>query len=520
MSTPTPPFPLHRRTALGAAAWTAPVIAVAAAAPAYAATATTFVRTVPATEDFSEDTTTVARAVSATLRDGTTPVAGETVAFTLSDTTWLRFAGGATSASTTTNTAGLATTSLTVVPGATPTPGFQVVLTATSRGLRVAWTVTYRPYEAIAGARLHALGLAGGLVCAWGRGDQGQLGNGSTNNSSVPTAVQTVGTPMAGRTITAVAGGENHSLALDSAGLLYAWGRGAEGQLGTGGTDASLVPVAVTPAGGGFTAIAAGFGHCVALGKDNKVYAWGRNSRGEAGTGSTSTGVSAPARVVGLPDAVFTAVAAGGEFSLALTEDGTVYAWGSGGLGQLGNGASGTSALPVQVSGTGPGGTAMDLVAAGGTGNHALARAATSGTVWAWGDNSFGQLGNGTGGAGSSSNVPVAVTSTGALAGRTVVALAVGAAHSLALDSAGTAYAWGSDVGGTLGDGSPEAPSAVPVTVTPVAGTTFTAVSASSVNSYALTGKRLGYSWGRADFGGLGTGSGNALSPVEVDVAP
>ena len=181
------------------------------------------------------------------------------------------------------------------------------------------------------------------------------------------------------------------------------------------------------------TAIAGGYFHSVALKSDGTVWAWGYNGKGELGNGST-TGVasnsSTPTQVVGLTGV--TAISAGrgepdGDHSLALKSDGTAWAWGSNAWGQLGVGTNSgpqtcagfpCSSIPVQVSSL----TGVTSVAAGG--NHSLALK-SDGTAWAWGQNSFAQLGDGSA---TERDTPVQVSG---LTG--VIAISGGANHSLAL---------------------------------------------------------------------------------------
>lgn len=137
------------------------------------------------------------------------------------------------------------------------------------------------------------------------------------------------------------------------------------------------------------------------------------------------------------------AIAGGGYHSLALKSDGTVWAWGWNAYGQLGNGTTTNSSVPVQVSGLGN----ASSIASGPASFHSLV-VRSDGTVWAWGTNFWGQLGNGST---TNSSIPVQVsglTNTSSIA-------AGGNGYGLALQSDGTAWAWGIDGNGQFGDGSP-----------------------------------------------------------------
>ncbi len=251
--------------------------------------------------------------------------------------------------------------------------------------------------------------------------------------------------------------GGAHSVALDTAngGNVWTWGLNSAGQLGDGTLVLKTSPVQVlTSVGGpaltGITAIAAGGKHTLALAADGTVWAWGYNATGQLGDG-TVTNSTTPKQVPSLTGV--TAIAAGGDFSLALKSDGTVLAWGNNGKGQLGNNTFGASRVPVQVlmhaTGTPPTLTGIIAIAAGGS--HALALK-DDGTVYAWGYNEFGQLGDGTI---ISSSTAVAVDGTGPADtdNKVVTAISAGLDHSVAIVD-GNVYTWGYNYYGQLGDGA------------------------------------------------------------------
>src|ERR1035437_5853652 len=245
-----------------------------------------------------------------------------------------------------------------------------------------------------------------GNAWAWGEGYFGQLGNGSTTASSTPVAVSM----PAGVTFSAVSADGQHSLALDSSGHAWAWGNNLDGELGNGGATArSSTPVTVTmPAGGTFSAVAAGSGDSLALDSSGHAWAWGGGWYGELGNGSPNTTNSSTPVAVSMPAGVtFSAVAAGGDQCLALDSSGHAWAWGS------------NSSTPVAV--TMPAGVTFRAVAAAASYSLALD---SSGHAWAWGS---GPLGNGST---TDSSTPVAVTMP---AGVTFSAVSAGYRHSLAL---------------------------------------------------------------------------------------
>jgi alpha-tubulin suppressor-like RCC1 family protein len=223
-----------------------------------------------------------------------------------------------------------------------------------------------------------------GTAWAWGYNSNGQLGDGTTTSQATP--VQVSG--LSG--VTAVSAGEDsYSLALLSDGTVWAWGSNSNGQLGDGTTTNRSTPVPVSGLSGvTVTAVAAGWGYSLALASDGTVWAWGKNNEGQIGDGTT-TNRATPVQVGGLSGITVTALASAYESSFALTSDGTAWAWGYNSNGQLGDGTTTNRATPVQVSGL----SGVTALAAGD--RHALALK-WDGTLWAWGENNEGQLGDGT----------------------------------------------------------------------------------------------------------------------------
>ena len=331
-------------------------------------------------------------------------------------------------------------------------------------------------------------------VFAWGDNSAGELASGTLTAGTTPAAV-------GGATgVRAISAGGRHVLVLLSGGTVDAWGDDTSGQLGDGvagaGHDAET-PVPV-PGLTGVTQVSAGAEHSLALLSNGTVMAWGDNSRGELGDGSTVSS-DVPVPVTGLTGV--TAVSAGNEFSLALLGDGQVMAWGDGGNGQLGNGTfRNIQDTPVPVKGL----TGVTAVAAGG--EHALALK-SGGSVAAWGENFDGQLGNG--GPPGDSNVPVAVQGL-----TTAVAVSAGQQHSLALLSGGTVMAWGDNGFDELGQsdgiggiGSSNSPVRVPG----LSG--VSAISAGGLFSLALLAGGTVDAWGDGAFGQLGSGSTATVAP-------
>lgn len=318
-----------------------------------------------------------------------------------------------------------------------------------------------------------------GTVWVWGDNSFGQLGDGSTTQSSAPVQVTT----LSGMPVTAVEAGAYHTVALRKDGTVWTWGYNDYGQLGNGSTAQSSIPVQVSALSGmKMTAVAAGVYHTVALRDDGTVWVWGSNDYGQLGDSSNWS--STPVQLTALSGMVITAVAAGDFHTVALRMNGTLWAWGGNEYGQLGNGSTTRSSFPVQVRTSGV--TAITAVSAGFS--HTLA-VAEDGTAWAWGYNLCGQLGNGST---TSSNTPVQVTG---LSGMNVTAVSAGGVHSVALINDGSVWAWGDNSFGQLGNGD-TTQSNTPVQVTNLSGMSITAVVAGDFHTLSLREDGTVLTWG------------------------
>ncbi|MES2597259.1 MAG: choice-of-anchor D domain-containing protein [Verrucomicrobiota bacterium] len=379
-------------------------------------------------------------------------------------------------------------------------------------------------------------GLAG-----WGNNGRGQLGDKSNLDRQLPVSVDQTGV-LLDKTIVQVASGADHSIALCSDGTLAAWGGNAYGQLGNNSTTGSLVPVQVNAttgtsalAGKTVVAIAAGYAHSLALCSDGAVVTWSDNLSGQLGDNST-TSRFVPVAVNRGPNNGFNplsgktvvVIAAGAFHSLALCSDGTLAAWGRSVSGEVGDGRQINRTTPVQVNmkdgESALAGKTVTAIAAGIYHNLALC---SDGTLAAWGSDTFEQLGNNN--VSVWSNTPINVNRTGqsALAGRTVVAIAAGNSHSLALCSDGTLAAWGSDYYGELGDNDPRkfghtpTPKAVNATagISALAGKAVVAIAAGYSHNLALCSDGTAAAWGRNTDGQLGDDSvTNRYAAVTVNM--
>ena len=322
-----------------------------------------------------------------------------------------------------------------------------------------------------------------GTLWGWGDNTYGQLGNGPAAASPVPIKIL-------GDVDEVSAGGIYNLVLID--GTLWSWGSNYYGQLGNG-TDLDLrepdeVLVISEPRKllEGVAAVSSGNWHSLALTEDGRVWAWGRNDYGQLGDG-TLTRRTLPVQVEGLTNII--AVAAGAWHSMALSADGEIYVWGSNEYGQLGDGGGADLHRPARLAGL----SGIKGIAAGAF--HSLAIDA-EGHVWSWGWNNYGQLGDGSD---ADSQVPIRVLNLAE-----VKQVSAGHFHNLALTESGEVWAWGNNEYGQLGDGTVLSRSE-PVQTNGLH--SVIEISAGGYLSLALDEFGQGWSWGRNDYGQLGDGT-------------
>jgi alpha-tubulin suppressor-like RCC1 family protein len=365
--------------------------------------------------------------------------------------------------------------------------------------------------------------LTDGTVACWGNNGDGELGNGTTTNSSSPLLVPNL------TGVTAVASGGYHTCALVTGGMVECWGAGQFGALGNGTTTDSLIPVPVSNLSG-VSAIAAGFESTCALLTGGTVECWGSSGDGELGNGNSTgpnTCVGSPCSTT--PVAVsnltgVTAIAIGYYNACALT-GGTVECWGFNVDGELGNGSAtgpetcnglisgeACSTIPVAVTGL------TGVVTALSAGSDSVCALISGGTINCWGWDGDGELGDGNGATTNDSPTPVLVANI-----NNAMAIGSGDFHSCAVLTDGTAQCWGFNGDGELGIGTTTGPDPDPglgfCSFSPVAVlnlTGATAITGGSSDTCALAGSTV-ECWGNNMNGELGNGTTtNSSTPVVV----
>lgn len=299
---------------------------------------------------------------------------------------------------------------------------------------------------AIASGGNHTCAVSGGDILCWGLNESGQLGDGLFETRTTP--VETVRSGYV-----AIAAGSSHTCAITEIDNVVCWGANDVGQLGNGTMAASPIPVTACfglpcEAISDIDALSLGAAHTCALGESSGFRCWGSNEGGQIGDGGACGAVCArPVSVclpgandVCVPPASIVSISAGGSHTCAVTSDQLAYCWGDNTHGQLGNGTELSSDVPVLVSGI----ESPVAIVAGLSHTCALSN---SGDVSCWGLNSVSQLGSGSGG---SSSLPVRVEGLAP----DIVDIAAGSSHTCVVTESGALQCWGWNADGRLGDGT------------------------------------------------------------------
>ena len=307
--------------------------------------------------------------------------------------------------------------------------------TTTNRSTPVTTLAGGANWKQVAGGNRHTATIkTDGTLWTWGLNNFGHLGDNTTTNRSTPVTTFAGGTNWK----QVSCGGVGHTAAIKTDGTLWTWGRNTFGALGDNTVTTRLTPVTTFAGGTNWKQVACGYSHTSAIKTDGTLWTWGRNANGQLGINNAATTSSTP--VTTFAGGTNWKQVAGGDYhTAAIKTDGTLWIWGQNGSGQLGDNTIINRSTPVT---TFAGGTNWKQVAGGG--NHTAA-IKTDGTLWTWGLNSYGRLGvNDT----NTRRTPV----TTFAGGTNWKQVAGGYTHTAAIKTDGTLWTWGRNANGQLGD--------------------------------------------------------------------
>ena len=341
----------------------------------------------------------------------------------------------------------------------------------------------------------HSLAIkTDGTLWAWGTNGNRQLGLGDTTNRDVPTQVGT------DKNWAFVSAGDLHSLAVKTNGTLWAWGNQANGRLGNGETSGDVTTPTQIGTDTNWAFVSTCRTYSLAVKTDGTRWAWGSQLTGRLGNGETSGDVTEPLKIG--TDTNWASVSAGWNHALAIKTDGTLWAWGSNDSGPLGLGDTTDRTVPTPV------GDATNWASVSSGSGFSLALR-TNGELWAWGYNLYGQNGLGTDNTGN-------VTTPTQIPGNWA-SVSAGQSHSLAIKTDGTLWAWGNPANGRLGNGLISGNVTTPTQIG--TDTNWASVSGCGAHSLAIKTDGTAWAWGNQLNGRLGNGengAGNVTTPTQV----
>jgi alpha-tubulin suppressor-like RCC1 family protein len=362
---------------------------------------------------------------------------------------------------------------------------------------------TGRSWSAVSAGQYHTAALStANTAYLWGYNVNGQIGDNTVSLRSSPVFL---GIPNETLNINSswsvVSAGQQHTAAVTTTGKLYTWGLNTSGQLGDGTTINKFSPTQIGSLS--WSIVSAGFSHTAGLTTANTLYTWGINQYGQLGDG-TVTNRSSPVLIDVYP---WTSVKAH-YVNTSGVKNGYNYVWGDNTNGVLGDGTTIGKSQPIIITNSKPF-TSWKLIATGGV-NPTSGGISDDGSLWTWGDNTYGMLGNGIAG----STFTERQTVPQLLFGNSWTILSVGVnQHSAAIDTTGALYTWGGNASGQLGDGTTINKSS-PIKI----GTkSWSAVSAGYLNTIAIDTTGALYIWGTGNSGALGDGTTiDKSSPVKI----
>lgn len=341
----------------------------------------------------------------------------------------------------------------------------------------------------------HALAICNdNTIMTWGVNTYFQLGTTSLPNSNLPISIPSLSN------VKMVSSGGYHSLALKNDGTVWAWGNNLHGQLGNGTIVDNSTPAIVPSLSNVKKIVAGGNAFSMALKNDGTLWAWGNNEDGQLGDGSITNKLTPVQIISNVID-----IAAGHNHTIVLKSDSTIWVWGNNSYGQLGINSTINSIIPIQVIGF----NNIRSIAAGSMYSFAIKN---NGDVYSWGENSYGQLGLGDT---TKRIVPTQINSIS-----NVIKIKGGNGHTLAITADSILWAWGNKVYGQLGDGTTSSTSTCwceknPIQITAMTGATQ--IEAGSASSFASKSDGILWAWGANYNGELGDGTyAEKRFPVKV----
>jgi alpha-tubulin suppressor-like RCC1 family protein len=340
---------------------------------------------------------------------------------------------------------------------------------------------------------------ATGGLWSWGNNANGQLGDNTLTSKSSP--VQTI---SGGTNWKQVDCGDSHTAVIKTDGTLWTWGRNNYSQLGDNTNATKSSPVQTVSGGTNWKQVSCGDSHTAVIKTDGTLWLWGRNDYSQLGDNTNATKSSPVQTVSGGTN--WKQVSCGTSHTAAVKIDGTLWLWGRNDVGQLGDNSRTGKSSPVQ---TVTGGTNWKQVACGYSGTAAIK---TDGTLWLWGGNDTGQLGDNSI---TDKSSPVQTVSGGTNWKQISTNGGPGANFTAAIKTDGTLWLWGRDNYGQLGDNSRTDKSSPVQTVS--GGTNWKQVTCGSYHSAAIKTDGTLWLWGNNDYGNLGDNTRtDKSSPVQT----
>ena len=380
--------------------------------------------------------------------------------------------------------------------------------------------------ESVSLGDLHSSALtSSGRVFTWGWNVYGQLGDSTITNKFAPVDITNQFVLYEGETIVSISLGANHSAALTSLGRIFTWGANGYGQLGDSTTTQKNAPTDITnqfnlAIDEFIIDVSLGYAHSSAITSNGRMFTWGWNIYGQLGDGTINDRLS-PTEITSqfnlLPDEKMISTSLGTNHSAALTSAGRMFTWGWNFYGQLGDGTTTQINTPIEITHeftleTG------ELIKSISLGDLHSAVLTSTGRLFTWGANSYGQLGDGTN---TQRTTPTEITSNFSLEAEEIIeSISLGSSHSAVLTSLNNIFIWGYNDYGQLGDSSTTHKN-LPVNILDAfnlsANETVSSISLGSNYSSILTSTGYIYTWGANSYGQLGDGTTiSKISPNEI----